>query len=310
MGKIPIDVLNSTVLSMTGAASREVITPPRAGLDFAAVRVEKKFMIVSSDPVTGVKRDIGRYAVNVNANDVATSGNWPQYLESVVLLPPSSKEGDLREIARQIHETALSLGMSILGGHTEVTPGLRSPIVVATAFSFVDEYVSSMGAKPGCTLMMTKTAGLEGTAILTGSKTMLSRISVVGEAVAAYQTGRVLAMHDCTEGGVLGAAYEMALASGIGFELDAAAVPVSAETRRLCARRSIDPLKLIGSGSLLLCVKEGGEDEVKEALEGICEVTPVGRFTGRSKTVILSSGERVRVEAAPEDELWRLLGDL
>ena len=295
---------------MTGARSKDIVTPPRAGLDFAAVRVGKKFMIVSSDPVTGVRQDIGRYAVNVNANDVATSGNRPKFLESVVLLPPSSKESYLMEIARQIHETAMGLGISVVGGHTEVTPGLRSPIVVATAFSFVKRYVSSMDAKAGGTLMMTKTAGLEGTAILTRSEKLLSQISVVDEAVRAYQTGHVLAMHDCTEGGVLGAAYEMSLASGIGFELVAASVPVSEETQRVSARLSIDPLRLIGSGSLLLCVKGGRENEVTAALKGICEVTAVGKFTRRDRTVILPNGEKVGVKAAPEDELWRVLGDL
>lgn len=306
-GKIPIDVLRSTVLRMTGAPSKYLDTPPRAGLDFAAIRVGRKSMLVSADPVTGVVEDIGTYAVNVNANDVATSGNRPQFMESLILLPPRTTEDYLERLARQVHEAAAGLGISIVGGHTEVTPGLIRPIVAATAFSFVDRYISSGDAKAGSTIMMSKTAGLEGTAILTKSRELLSQLSVVEEAVAAFESGGALAMHDCTEGGVLGAAYEMSVASGVGFEVEEASVPVAPVTRKACDSRSVDPMKLIGSGSLLIAVRRGSEEKVSRALGGICEVTAIGKFTRRSRTLVRLDGTREKVDAAPEDELWRLL---
>jgi hydrogenase maturation factor len=156
-------------------------------------------------------------------------------------------------------------------------------------------------------MVMTKTAGLEGTAVLKGSKEFLDELSVVKEAAAAYGTGHVHAMHDCTEGGVLGAAFEMSLASNLGFELDEKLVPVARDTRRLCRRYTIDPLRLIGSGSLLLSVKPGREDALLEALRQICRATVVGRFVRRGRTLIRADGTREPLRAAPEDELWRVL---
>ena len=155
--------------------------------------------------------------------------------------------------------------------------------------------------------MMTKTAGLEGTAVLSGSRKLQDRIGVVEEAVAAFRTGWVHAMHDCTEGGVLGALFEMSLASGVGFEAYESRVPVAPETRALCRRLAVDPLKLIGSGSLLLSVEPGKEAVVERALRRHCTVAVVGTFVQSGRTLVRRGGRRERVGSAPEDELWQVL---
>jgi len=323
-GKIPIDVLETTVLKMTGARSPDIVTPPKAGLDFSALKLENGFMIISADPITGVSSEIGRYAIMVSSNDVATSGNRPQFAETVVLLPQGSQRGDVNKVARQIDGAAKEAGIAIVGGHTEVTPGLPRPIVMATVFSFVKEYVSSGDAEEGDTIMMTKTAGLEGTAALARERgdsgkrfsrstvnragRFLEQLSVIDDAEAAFKTGHVHAMHDCTEGGVLGASYEMSFASGVGFELEESLVPVAPETRAICQSLRLDPLKLIGSGSLLIAVRKGKEAQLKDALTDICRVTSVGHFTKRERVLIRPDGSEMKVRAAPEDELWRALG--
>ena len=323
IGKIPITVLNSTVLKMTGAASPLLKTPPKAGLDFAAIRLKDGFMVVSADPITGISEDIGYFAVKVSANDVATSGNKPQFAELVVLLPERSTVADVAKIARQIHEAAKESGITIVGGHTEVTPTLHHPIVAVTVFSFVKEYVTSGGAKDGDAIVMTKTAGLEGTAELLRKKgvfprpldlattseasRMIRSVDITREAVAGFRTGRVHAMHDCTEGGVLGAVYEMSVASGVGFRLLEGAVPVAPLTRKVCGKLSLDPLKLIGSGSLLLAVAKGSEAAVKRALSPT-RVTKIGEFCKGPRVLVGVAGTELVVREAPEDELWRVLG--
>jgi len=323
LGKIPISLLNKTVLRMTGSRSRALLTGPRAGVDFAAIRVRGGFMIVSSDPVTGVASDIGSYAVSVSANDVATSGNPPQFIGSVVLLAEGSTPRDLRVIASDMDRTARKLGIAIVGGHTEVTPGLKRPIVAVTAFSFVKRFVSSELAKDGDAIVMTKTAGLEGTSVLAyeasrigerlpaalvaSSKKLEKKISIVPEAVRAFRTGYVHAMHDCTEGGVLGAAYEMSLASGLGFELWERKVPVARETREMCQALSLDPLKLIGSGSLLIAVPPRRVGSLQRALREVAPAAEVGRFTKAGRHLLAEDGRRRRITAAPVDELWGTL---
>ncbi len=320
-GKIPISVLDRTVLRLTGARSAYVVTPPRAGLDFAAVKFEGGYMIISADPITGVTPRIGEYAIKVSANDVATSGNRPQFAESVILLPEESSEESVSDIAAQMDGAARELGMAIVGGHTEVTPGLTRPIVMVTAIAFAESYVSSMDARSGDAIMMTKTAGIEGTAVLAGAagsmglphdvvegaKRLLRRLSIVDEAVAANRTGCVHAMHDCTEGGLLGAVYEMSLASGLGFELREDLVPLAPETSAICREFSVDPLRLIGSGSLLLAVERGAERKVEKALAPACQVTRIGEFNGGKRVLVREGGVKTIVKEAPEDELWRLL---
>lgn len=321
LGKLPIGVLTSAVLSMGGAPSDLLATGPKAGLDFGAVKLERGYLLVSADPVTGVSEEIGRYAVHVSANDVATSGTRPSFIESVILLPERTTVKEVSRISREIDAVCRELGISVVGGHTEVTPGLARPIVVVTAFGMAERYVSSAGARAGNTIMMTKTAGIEGTAALARSvgalrkklssrallaaRAMLSQVSVVDEAERAYKTGGVSAMHDCTEGGVLGAAFEMSHASGVGFELDEGAVPVAPETLDVCRAMSLDPLKLIGSGSLLIAVEGGREDEVVAALTQASRVTAVGRFTKSGRVLVRKDGRREKVNEAPEDELWR-----
>jgi len=326
LGKLPPEVMEKYLFGMTGARSSRVVVEPSLGLDFGVVRLgggdsKGRYLIVSSDPITGVRERAGWYAVNVSANDVATSGNRPEFMQSVILLPEDASEDDVRTLSSEMHETAKGLGITIVGGHTELTPGLNRPIVITTAFAFADSYVTAAGAREGDTLVMTKTAGVEGTAIIGSDKRYGKRLggnlvaaaeryfekmSVVEEAVSAYKTGLVHAMHDCTEGGVLGALYEVATASGLGLEVARETIPVSKETLRVCAAVGVDPLKLISSGTLLLAVERGGEDRAMETISSVgSRATVIGRFT-KGGVVLTRGRSRSTVSTAPRDEIWRL----
>jgi hydrogenase maturation factor len=204
----------------------------------------------------------------------------------------------------------------------------RRPFATASArlaaFSFVRSYVSSEMATAGDVILMTKTAGLEGTAVLareakrlrrplpsrlsSAAAALEKRLSIVKEATTGFGSGHVHAMHDCTEGGVVGAAYEMSLASGLGFEIEENDVPVSAVTRAVCRRFSLDPLRLIGSGSLLMAVPESEQDDALRAVGKVAEVRKIGRFRKRGRFLVRGDGSREPVGGAPADELWRALG--
>lgn len=329
LGKLPPDVMERHLFGMTGAKSGKVVVEPSLGLDFGVVRLDSgsskgRYLIVSSDPITGVRERAGWYAVNVSANDVATSGNRPEFMQSVILLPEDASERDVRQLSSEMHRTAKELGIAIVGGHTELSPGLHRPIVVTTAFAVADSYVTAAGAREGDTLMMTKTAGVEGTAILgtdarfnrrldretvSGAKSYFERLSVVDEADSAFRTGVVHAMHDCTEGGVLGALYEIATASGLGLEVARADIPVSKETKRICSALGVDPLKLISSGTLLIAVEKGKEGRVSEALASVgSHATPIGRF--KKGKVVLTGRRAEVVKGPPKDEIWRVHEEL
>jgi len=325
LGKLPPNVLEKYLLGMTGAPSRDLVVAPSLGVDFGVVRHGKSQLIVSSDPVTGVKERVGWYAVNVSANDVATSGNRPQFLQSIILLPENASVRDVARISSEMDRTASSLGITIVGGHTELTPGLKRPIVITTAFAFAASYVTAADAKDGDAILITKTAAIEGTGIcasdvpaLAGrvapdlvrrAKKFFRKLSVVEEAAAAYGTGAVHAMHDCTEGGVLGAVFEMSRASNLGFELQEEDIPVAAETAAVCTALKMDPLKLISSGTLLISAEPGREREVMRAVaKAGSRATVIGRFRKGNRTLVHRDGSEELVVDAPTDELWRLVG--
>src|SRR4030042_73290 len=234
-GKIPIDILKEVVFKNLGAERKEVIVGPTAGIDGAILEVGNKMLIVSMDPITGAIERIGWSAVNVNANDIATFGVEPIFLFSCIMLPENADKKTVEGICSQMDAAAKELGIALVGGHCESTPGLTNPIVVGCVLGLTDKgnYVTAGGAKEGDKIILTKSAGIEGTAILasdreqqlrkslstqelTRAKNFYTWIRVVKDAIIAFTTGAVHAMHDPTEGGVAGAIHEMADASELG----------------------------------------------------------------------------------------------
>jgi len=322
LGKIPPNILESIVLKRSGVPSPLVKVKPRIGLDVAVIALKNGYLIVSSDPITGVAEEIGWYAVNVAANDVATSGAKPMFLQSVILLPEGSNTTTLEQISKDMHRAAKKIGLTITGGHTETVKDLKRPIVISTCISIAENYITAADAKVGDAILMTKAAALEGTSILARHDKTLrelpntikrkainlaKKISIVEEAIEAYSTGYVHAMHDPTEGGIIGGLCEMAEASNLGFIVHRSKVPILDVTKKLCALKGIDPLLLISSGSLLLAVDPKGVEEVKRRLtsKGI-PVTEIGRFTRSKRIVIDEDGKKHTYPKAVIDELWRI----
>ena len=323
LGKIPYDILKKHVLKFQGYTSPEVLVGPKIGVDFAVVNLDGRYLIISSDPVTGIEEDIGWYAVNVSANDVATSGAKPRFLNSVILLPENSDETQVKNISKQMDNAAKNLQMTIVGGHTEITPNLKQLIVVTTAFGITNQYITAANAEDGDYILMTKTAGIEGTSILArifkdrlksiNTKTtlraseMISQISIVKDAAILFGTGKVHAMHDSTEGGIIGGVHEMALASNTGFKLNEKSIEVAKETDTICNILKINPSKLLGSGSLLASVKP---DEINSVINELSKHnikgSVIGKFGGEKKEIIKNNGLTEEVQHNVIDEIWRL----
>src|SRR3989304_6231891 len=167
-GKIPVDILKQVVFKNLGAERKEVIVGPSAGIDGAVLDLGDKSLVVSMDPITGAVERIGWLAVNVNANDVATFGVEPAFLFSCIMLPENAERKLVETISTQMNAAAKDLGIAIVGGHCETTPGLTNPIVVGCIMGLTEKnrYLTASGAKPGDKLILTKSAGIEGTAIL------------------------------------------------------------------------------------------------------------------------------------------------
>jgi hydrogenase expression/formation protein HypE len=328
-GKIPVDILKEVVFKNLGAERKEVIVGPLAGIDGAVLDLGNKSLIVSMDPITGAVERIGWLAVNVNANDIATFGVEPEFLFSCILLPENADRKIVETICTQMNAAAKDLGIAIVGGHCESTIGLTNPIVVGCVMGLTEKgrYVTAGGAKAGDKLILTKSAGIEGTAILasdreselkkTVSATVLQnaknfycQISVVKDALTAYKTGGVHAMHDPTEGGVAGGIHEMADASGLGVKVFEDQIAVQPETAKICSYFGIDPLQLISSGALLISAEAKFAGEIIENVEQQqIEASIIGEFLESTdqRLLIRKDGE-VQVLPRPlSDHLWTAL---
>ncbi|HEY8450041.1 MAG TPA: AIR synthase related protein, partial [Bacillota bacterium] len=252
IGKLPPGALQEWVLKRRGHDRAEVRLTAALGEDAAVLDLDDDWCVASVDPITGATSEIGWLAVHVSCNDVAAHGARPVAALLCVLLPEGSRSGDLAAIMEGAERAAREVEVAIVGGHTEVTPGLRQPIVTATVIGRVPRgrLLRSADLRPGDRVWMSKTAGLEGTAILAGewadrlrgrvpddqlaeAAGFSRRLSIVAEALAVCEAGAT-ALHDVTEGGVLGALWEMAAAAGVGLEVWPDRIPVAPATRAIC----------------------------------------------------------------------------
>ncbi len=324
-GKIPEKVLREKILPFSGAHRPEVQVGPGFGEDCAVLDLETDLVVVSTDPITGAASGVGSLAVLVASNDVAANGAHPVGVLLCILLPPNSPEELLAGLIQDAHQQAGELGLALLGGHTEVTDAVRLPVITATAVGRVApaNLVKSSGARPGHILLMTKWAGLEGTAILATDfapelaplvtakilqegRALQRHLSVIKDGITAARA-RASALHDITEGGLLGAAAEMAAASGAGVEIWEAEVPVHPSTREICRVLGIDSLRLISSGAMLIAAPEG--ETVRNDLEqqGI-PTAAIGRIKEESSGLTLvRKGQRESFAVPDRDELYRVL---
>lgn len=329
-GKVPVEVLEKIVFKNLGVKRQEVVLGPSVGFDGAVIDICDKSLIISMDPITGAVERIGWLAVHVNANDIATFGVRPAFFSSCILLPEDAREEIVETICKQIDKASKNLGIAITGGHCEVTHRLANPIVVGCAIGVTEKgkYVTAGGAKPGNVLILTKGAGVEGTAILAtecrdvllkngfnqkllrSAQKFFEKISIVEEAVLAFETGGVTAMHDPTEGGVLGGIHEMADASNVGVKVFEDKIPVAEETLKICSFFEIDPLQLISSGALLIASKRDSAEKIVETFEkNNIKASIIGEFLApEAGRLLIRRNEVVGVLPRPEsDQLWTVL---
>ncbi len=328
-GKVSPDLLKNLIFKKLGVVSKNVILGPSIGEDTAIVRFEKGTVALTTDPITGAYKDLGRLVVNINANDIATRGMAPKYLLVTLLLPRDFDDERLAVIINQIDYEAKKLGITIVGGHTEYTPGIKNPIAIGFMIGepIYGTYVTSGGAKPGDVLIMTKAAGIEGTAILSEdceemlrqkglseeelsfAKSLKESTSVVKDGLTAMSTGKVHAMHDPTEGGIFGGICEMAEASNIGVIVYKERIKFYPVTLKIAKVFNIDPFYLISSGSMLIAASKEGADQIISRLKDEkIDATIIGEFTeGKEKVAIDEDGTQRKIIWPKEDELWRAL---
>jgi hydrogenase expression/formation protein HypE len=327
VGKLDSQLLKDIVFKNITFKREDVLARAGIGEDCAVLDFGEYECIMSTDPITAAISEIGRLAVHITCNDIATNGIEPMGIMLAVMLPVGTTQQEVEEMMKQAGQAAESLGVEIIGGHTEITPAVNKPVIVSTAIGRSPKGHSKRGKgiRQGDWILMTKNAGIEGTGIIAfdkedqlmklltkeeieEAKKMLEQVSVVKEGLIAGKTG-ILGMHDITEGGILGAVWEMCQVSGLGAEVWLEKVPVAEVTKKICGLFSIDYLRLISSGCMLIIVDETKKQELEEnlALESI-KVTAIGRILSKEKGIQMVRDGKPEVIAPPEaDELYKII---
>lgn len=326
IGKLPESVLKRSVFKQLHTKRPEILRGAAVGEDCAAIQLAPdELFVVSGDPITGTAKDIGKLAILINLNDIATTGAEPVGVLVTMLLPPETEEIEIRQIMQQIEEQCARFHVQVAGGHTEITAVVNQPLLSITGIGKVkkDRLLSTGGAVAGDDIVITKWIALEGTSIIAKEKERELRarlpqdiidtakhfdtyLSVLSEAAVARKSG-VHAMHDVTEGGIFGALWEMAEASGIGLEIDLKKIPIRQESVEICEIFGINPYELISSGSMLIAVPDGTGLVRSLEKEGI-PATLVGKAK-EGNDRILYNGEEVRYLEPPKtDEIYEVVG--
>ena len=340
IGKLTDEQLESLVLSRLPQLSSKTLSGAGIGADCAWLKTGENLLVTSSDPITAGGSESGTLAIHVSCNDIAACGVQPTGILIVIIAPPSATEEEIVSIVDQASREAGKLGVDIVGGHTEVSDCVNRFVVISTAFGVVEKGspVPLGHAKPGDKLLITKTAAIEGSFIAANehsdklegkvapefieeAKTYSQLISVVKEGTIlgslasetssltfeGFPRSCVNLMHDVTEGGVEGAAFEMADFSKVGVTLDQRLVPFTDCSKAICDALGLDPFRLISSGALMIASSE--PDRVIKALaeEGI-RATVIGEFTDLdegARTIGLD-GEIRQMPAPSADEIYKL----
>lgn len=324
-GKLDSDLLKELVFKHLVIKRPEVLLRSELGEDCAVLDPQGSLCVLSTDPITGAGEILGSLAVHVNCNDIAAQGIAPVGLMLTLLAPVGTTPEELEGVMKQAAQEAARLNVEIIGGHTEVTAAVNRMVVSGVAIGFkANDTGKRRGVKAGDALVMTKTAGLEGTGILLSdfaevlagalspeeleqSPQFFQQLSVVPEGVLGGRH-QALKLHDVTEGGILGAVWEMCQGANLGCLVEVERIPVHPITMKVCDHFKIDPYRLISSGSMLLIMAQESVEGYLEALkaQGI-QGTVIGEMTPGTPRIKIQGQVQELMPPGP-DELFKVVG--
>jgi hydrogenase maturation factor len=330
VGKLPPHILARMIKTYTSLDER-VKVGPSIGEDATAVDMDDRYLLLKTDPITFVAEDIGTYTVRINANDIATMGGKPLWLLTSILLPEKQTTDELvEEIFRQLSSACKEIGVSLCGGHTEITPGIDRVIIAGAMIGEVkkDGLITTGGAKAGDDILLTKALAVEGTSVIARRKGkdletvfgsgfvrkcrgVMERpgISILKDAEIAVRYGDIHSMHDPTEGGLAAGLFELASAADVGLIVEEECIAVFPECQTLCRHYGLDPLGLIASGSLLISLNPRDTGKVLEALQnsGI-PAAKIGTILPKEHGLkIKKNGEIFDLPVFDRDEITKIL---
>jgi hydrogenase expression/formation protein HypE len=333
-GKVNIHLLRG-FLKKYATPDPRVAVGPEIGEDAAVIDPGKGsncYWVVTADPITFTTDEMGYYGVVVNMNDIATRGAIPKWFLATLLFPEKGTDRRIVERAfRQIHKACKRFNISLIGGHTEITPGIERLILSGNMIGEVkkEKLVTTGGGRTGDLLLLIKGVCIEGTSIIAREKrtdlirrgispAILQRaknyiydpgIEVLHASRIACGSASVHSMHDPTEGGLINGILEMAIASHKEIEVDLENVPIYRESRILCGVYGLNPLGVIASGALLLTISPSDLSPLERAFKKASIPTQViGKVKkGPTPRVLTGEGKRKKeLHLVSRDEILKI----
>ncbi len=329
LGKIDRAFFAERIAPNLGADREDVRIGPTHGVDFGLLSIGDRAVAVATDPISilpglGLER-AARFALDLVVADVAVSGLAPSHLSICFTLPAEMDDEAFATVWETVDQECREMGIAVATGHTARYSECSYPwIGAATVLAVGDfeELIRPDGARPGDRLLLTTGPAAEAVGVLAtlfsdridlprstlaDARERIEDVHCARDALAAAAAGPVSAIHDVTEGGLAGAANEMAAGAGVRFEVDRAAVPLRPGVPEVADHFGFDPWEATSCGSLLLAVDPAGVEGAVEALEGRdTVVAEIGRV--REGEGVVADGERV---APPErDPSWAVYAAL
>jgi len=321
IGKLPNELLENLVFKLLENKRTDIITRGAVGEDSAVIDFDKYACVVSTDPITGASKNIGKLAIHISANDVASNGAEPVGILLTILAPPSTTKEEIENIMIDASNTAKELNIDIIGGHTEITNAVNKIVINSTAIGkqLKEKTLDSKKVEKGYKVILTKKIAIEGTSIIAEdieeklrsniddnliqeAKNLIKNISVVKEGIIAGDIG-VEYMHDITEGGLFGAIYEASQAINKGIKIYKDKIKLEKSTEIICNELDIDPYRLIASGSLIIITdNEKAEDILEKLKEAKIESSIIGEVIDQG--VFL---DNEKIDPPESDELYKVI---
>lgn len=329
IGKLDEKSFDEIIFSRLGASSENVLIGPQHGVDGAAVYTDKQkeeVMVVAEDPTFGMPALLpyfGWSIVHISASDVAVMGVPPKYMTICLLLPPKSDKDLLVNIWQGVHEECQKLGITIIGGHTGVYPGIDYPLnggCTMIGMGKKEDLTPPSNAKIGDNILITKGPAIEAVGVLAnqasdqlqekyGGKTVekakeyLLEMTVVKDSLLSAEYAN--AMHDATEGGLLNGIYEIAAASNVGCKIYEEKIKIPKETAQVCEYFEIDPLTSISEGTLIVTAPPDNTRQIKKKLskENISSWV-IGEIVEEERTFVRKSGNEESLKPVKVDPFW------
>jgi hydrogenase expression/formation protein HypE len=223
--------------------------------------------------------NIGSLAVHGTVNDLAMGGAEPLYLTAGFIMEEGLPLADLARIVHSMAAAARDAGVQVITGDTKVVErGKGDGIFINTAGVgrvLPGVHVSGDRARPGDRVIVSGTVGDHGVAIMSRRKGLQFATALESDSASLHRLvacmvdaagDAIRVLRDPTRGGLAATLNEIADQSGVGIQLQEAALPLRQEVKGACELLGLDPLNVANEGKLIAIVSADRANHILSAM--------------------------------------------